>query len=367
MIYLDNAATSLPKPKSVGRRMAWAAEHLASPGRGSAWPSRKAEELLYRLRQTAGEMFSCEAERVVLTSSATHGLNVAIKTLVGRGDRVVISCVEHNAVVRPLYALGADIQAAGERLFDDEGFLSNLEKLLTPDTKACVLTHVSNVFGWILPVEAAAELCRKRNIPFVLDVSQSAGVLPVSMRELGAAFIAMPGHKGLLGPAGTGLLLCGMEPKTLMEGGTGSLSLQAEMPDFLPDRLEAGTHNVSGAAGLLAGMEYVRSVGLCGLLRHEQMIRQTIAEGLREIPEVEAFSGREQTGVLSFRVAGQDTVELAERLARRGICLRTGLHCAPLAHKTAGTLETGTVRISPGVFNSRRDGEMLVRTIRRIV
>ena len=266
MIYLDNGATSLPKPDAVIRSMAWAAGHLASPGRGSSEASDQADELLYNLRMTAGEMFHCDPQQVILTTSATHGLNIAIKSLVGPGDRVVISGMEHNAVVRPLYALGAQIEIARGELFHDEKLLHDFERLLTAETKACVVTHVSNVFGWILPVEKIAAMCWERGIPFVLDAAQSAGTLPVDMEALRAAFIAMPGHKGLLGPQGTGLLLCGHETKTILEGGTGSVSRQKEMPDFLPDRLEAGTQNVSGAAGLLVGHTIYQNYGLTGNL-----------------------------------------------------------------------------------------------------
>ena len=235
MIYLDNGATSLPKPKSVERGMVWALNHLPSPGRGSSSGADAAAELLFSLRMEAAAQFRCQPEQVVLTTSCTHGLNIAIKSLAGRGDRVVVSCMEHNAVMRPLYAIGADVHVAGRKLFDSHQLLEDLERLLTPDTKLCVMTHVSNVFGWRLPIEEAAELCKKRGIPFVLDAAQSAGCLYINMEELGAAFIAMPGHKGLLGPQGTGLLLCGSDTKTLMEGGTGSISRQMEMPEFLPD------------------------------------------------------------------------------------------------------------------------------------
>ena len=192
MTYLDHGATSLPKPKSVERAMAWAVNHLPSPGRGSSSGAEAAAELLFSLRMEAAERFDCQPEQVVLTSSCTHGLNIAIRSLVKPGDRVVISCMEHNAVVRPLYALGAQVHVAGKHLFDPEQLLEDLDALLTPDTKACIMTHVSNVFGWQLPVERAAALCRERGIPFVLDAAQSAGCLRISMKKLGAAFLAMP-------------------------------------------------------------------------------------------------------------------------------------------------------------------------------
>ena len=352
MIYLDNAATTMNKPESVVEAMTRAVRTMASPGRGSSQATSGAEEVLFDLRQEAEGLFGCPMEQVVLTTSATHGLNIAIKSLVSPGDRVVISPVEHNAVVRPLYALGAEIRPASCPLFDDEALLSAFDRLLTPDTAACVMTHVSNVFGWQLPVEDVASLCRDRGIPFVLDASQSAGVLPVSMEALGAAFVAMPGHKALRGPQGTGLLLCGHETKTILEGGTGSVSRQLEMPDFLPDRLEAGTQNIPGAAGLLEGLRLLKQEGTEQRLAKEKQLCELLSQQLQTIPKVKIFTGAHQAGVLSFLVEGVDCILLGEALSRRGIAQRAGLHCAPLAHETAGTIETGTIRLSPGPENT---------------
>ena len=364
MTYLDHGATSLPKPKSVERAMAWAVNHLPSPGRGSSSGAEAAAELLFSLRMEAAERFDCQPEQVVLTSSCPHGLNIAIQSLVKPGDRVVISCMEHNAVVRPLYALGAQVHVAGKRLFDPEQLLEDLDALLTPDTKACIMAHVSNVFGWQLPVEQAAALCRKRGIPFVLDAAQSAGCLRISMRKLGAAFLAMPGHKGLLGPQGTGLLLCNHETEPLLAGGTGSLSRQREMPEFLPDRLEAGTHNMPGAAGLLAGLRAVRQLGEEEILRREQQWMEYTAQRLEKLPGLRLFTGPMQTGVLSFVTEDRDCVLFGEQLSERwDIALRSGLHCAPLAHETAGTLETGTIRVSFGPMNRRKDADALVNAV----
>ena len=367
MIYLDNAATSMPKPRSVIRAMTMAAEQLASPGRGSSMASERAEQLLYDLRLEAGTQFDCGPEQVVLTTSATHGLNIALKSIVGPGDRVVVSGMEHNAVMRPLYAIGANIQVARGSLFDDDALLQEFDRLLTPNTKLCAMTHVSNVFGWVLPVVKVGELCKKRNIPFVLDASQSAGVLPVKMKELGAAFIAMPGHKGLHGPQGTGLLLCNHATKPLLEGGTGSVSRNIEMPEFLPDRLEAGTHNMPGAAGLLAGMRYVRRMGIDNIRVREQIAKDRLAAELRRFPGLRLYTGDNQTGVLSFVHENADCVMLAEALGKHGIAVRAGLHCAPLAHETAGTLDTGTVRLSPGPNTMERETVYFARTLDRIL
>ena len=188
----------------------------------------------------------------------------------------------------------------------------------------------------------------------MLDASQSAGTLPLSLQELGAAFLAMPGHKGLYGPQGTGILLCGMLPEPLLAGGTGSLSRAARMPDFLPDRAEAGTHNVPGICGLAAGLEFVRKRGVDAIFRHECALRKALCRALAD-SDVECFTGAAQSGVLSVRKRGEDSEQTAQRLAGAGICVRAGLHCAPLAHESAGTLETGTVRLSISAFNTARE------------
>ena len=374
MIYLDSAATTFQKPPTVARAMTEALSTMSSPGRGGHPLAMRAADTAFQCRSELAALFNMkEPERVVFTTNATHGLNIAIKSLVPRGGRVVVSGYEHNAVTRPLAALGADISAADAPPFDRETAVAAFERLIVPGIDAVICNHVSNVFGCIQPIEAVAELCRNRGVPLIVDISQSAGILPLDMERLGAAFIAMPGHKGLYGPQGTGILLCGGDglPAALLEGGTGSISLSQEMPDFLPDRLEAGTHNMPGIAGLLAGVRFVRRRGTDRILRHEQMLTRRTAELLRTLPAVEVFAapeGKQQAGVLSFRVRGRDPELIGEALAERGIAVRAGLHCAPLAHRTAGTFETGTIRMSVSAFTMeseiRRFAHML-REIRR--
>ena len=346
MIYLDNGATTLHKPESVKRAMVCALENCANPGRGGYGASMAAARTVLRCREKAASLFSCQPEQVVLTHNCTHGLNIAINTLVKEGSRVVISGFEHNAVVRPLHYRRAAVTVAGRKLFDPEDTLSRFEDALKQGQDAAVFTHVSNVFGYVLPVEQMAALCKQYGVPFVVDAAQSAGSLPVSLERWGADFIAMPGHKGLLGPQGTGLLLCGRLPKPLIQGGTGSLSADRQMPDFLPDLSEAGTLNVPGAAGLAAGMAYVQKRGIQTLHQMETRQAHRCAEGLRELGW-QVFTGKNQCGTLSF-VPPMDCEEAAQQLAQHGICIRAGLHCAPLAHQSAGTLDTGTVRVSFG-------------------
>ena len=369
MIYFDAGATTLQKPDAVRRAMYQAVNTLSSPGRGSYPATRRAEETDLRCRMAAAELFHMDdPAQVVFTSCATHGLNIAIRTLVKPGSRVVISGYEHNAVTRPLHAIpNVEIVVADGPLFDTAAMLAQFRQALDRPADAVICTHVSNVFGYALPVEDIAALCRKKGVPFVLDASQSAGMLPVDMEALGASFIAMPGHKGLYGPQGTGLLLCGCEPAPLLRGGTGSQSILQEMPAELPDRLEAGTHNMPGIAGLLEGLRFVQRQGVARIADYESELGRDASRHLAELPGVEVFSGPEQTGVVSFRAVGVDCEELGEALAARGIALRAGLHCAPLAHRTAGTLETGTVRFSPAVFNRRQEVDELVRETAAIV
>lgn len=368
MIYLDNAATTLEKPPSVPRAVARAMEHCASPGRGGYRAAERAAEILFRCREEAAKLFGVQnPEHVILTQNATHGLNIAIHSLVKPGAKVVISGYEHNAVTRPLHNISnVQIQTVDAPLFDQNETIYRFCDAVTDETDAVICNHVSNVFGYIQPIREIAEICRRKGKPLIIDASQSAGVLPISMTELGASFIAMPGHKGLYGPQGTGLLLCGEIPNPIIFGGTGSSSLIQAMPENLPDRVEAGTPNVCGAAGLLAGMKFVSERGIQNIGRHERCLRHQMAAMLGEIPTVRVFNGADQSGVLSFTVEGTDCEAVAEKLSGQGIAVRAGLHCAPLAHQTAGTLESGTIRVSFSVFNTKQQVERTVFAIRKI-
>ena len=370
MIYLDSAATTLQKPKMVASATAWAVNHLASPGRGGHRPAMAAAETAFSCRAAAARLFHVDdPERVVFTFNATHGLNIAIKTLARPGSRVVVSGYEHYAVTRPLHALGVQLRVARGRLFDRQAVLEDFRRELDRGADLAVCTHVSNVFGFILPIENIAALCREREVPLIIDASQSAGCLPLDFQALGAAFAAMPGHKGLYGPQGTGLLLCGADPDPLLEGGTGSESKRQAMPEFLPDRLEAGTHNIAGIAGLLEGLRFLERQGVEKIGEKESQLIRGLGKRLGTLPGTEVFLAGDpeaQAGVLSFRLRGRDCEELGEVLGKRGFALRAGLHCAPLAHETAGTLETGTLRASVSAFNTERETGQLLRAVREI-
>ena len=326
MIYLDSAATSLLKPPSVARATAMAVRTMASPGRGGHSAAMRAADTVFACREAAAELFHVpEPERVVFTMNATHALNIAIHSLVSPCDPVVISGYEHNSVTRPLHALGAQVRVAESPLFDPEAAVSAFRRAL-PGAKAAVCTMVSNVFGYLLPVREIAELCAAAGVPLIVDASQAAGCVAFDAAALGAAFVAMPGHKGLLGPQGTGILLCFAQPKPLLCGGTGSQSVLQDMPEELPDRLAQ--------------------------------------------PRLEVFASPDpacQTAVLSVRWRDMDSELLAQKLARYGIAVRAGLHCAPVAHRTAGTLESGTVRLSLSPFNTDAEIARTARVFREIL
>ena len=371
MICLDSAATTPQKPPTVARAVSSAMSRMASPGRGGYPAAMAAANTIFACREAAADLFHVsEPDRVVLTMNATHGLNLAIKTLVSPGDTVLISGYEHNAVTRPLTAIpNVSVKIADAPLFQPEAMVERFRELLTQEVSCVICTHVSNVFGYVLPIEDIAALCQQRGVPLILDASQSAGTLPVFLEELGAAFIAMPGHKGLYGPQGTGLLLCAQSATPLIEGGTGSLSMLQEMPDFLPDRLEAGTHNVPGAAGLLEGLRFVQRKGTAHIWEHERRLAAQCVRALSSIKGVEVYAEPQltrQAGVVSFRVGGIDCEEVGTYLARQGIAVRSGLHCAPLAHRTVGTLETGTVRVSFSAFNMPGEVRSLVQAVSRL-
>lgn len=365
MIYLDSAATTFHKPPAVYRAVETAMRTCASPGRGGYAAAQAAERTVYRCRALAAELFDCPPESVCFTSCATEGLNIAIRTLVRPGDRVVISGLEHNAVTRPLHAIGAVTEPVRAPLFSSDAWAEAFAGAVTKGTACVICTQVSNVFGAVLPIDRIAALCAERDIPLIVDASQAAGLLPVRLRAWKAAFVAMPGHKGLYGPQGTGMLLCGRMPQPLRFGGTGSLSAEQTMPDFLPDRLEAGTLNVPGIAGLGAGLRYVKALGRGGRLADERRMLIRAAAELRRLG-ASVWTGPSQTGVLSFCIPGVDPAEAAARFAERGIALRAGLHCAPLAHRTAGTFPAGTIRASVSSMTAPEDLAVLVRTAKRL-
>ena len=368
MIYLDSAATSFLKPKSVKYAMVDALERMSSPGRGAYSSAMLAAEKVFECRENAAKLFNVSApENIVFTFNATHALNIAIRSLVKAGDKVVISGYEHNSVTRVLKHIGADTVIAASPLFDPQSATDAFaEKLDGAD--ACICNHVSNVFGYILPIEDIAALCRQREIPLIIDASQSAGLISLDAETLGAAFAAMPGHKGLFGPQGTGILICSGDTEPILCGGTGSASMEQQMPEFLPDRLEAGTHNVPGIAGLNAGIEFVLETGAENILAYERALCAQMAERLADSGyEVFYSDNGSQAGVLSVRHMSYDPETMCALLGEKGISARCGLHCSPLAHMTAGTVETGTVRFSFSPFISHGQIETVCKQLEKLI
>ena len=358
------------KPDGVAYAMLEAMNTMASPGRGAYPAAMRAAGVCLTCRENLARLFNVPSpENVVFTFNATHALNIAIRSLIKPGARVLISGYEHNSVTRPLAALGAKTIVIDTPLFDADAFLEAFSRRL-PEADAVVCTHVSNVFGYVLPIEDIARLCRERGKPLIIDASQSAGALDIDFEALGADFIAMPGHKGLMGPQGTGVLLCRDGAEPLLYGGSGSDSRLQEMPDFLPDRLEAGTHNVAGVAGLNAGVEYILRTGTAKLRRRERELLDTFASGLSDVPGLRLFLAGEaarQSAVLSVLPCCLGCEALGEALYARDIAVRTGLHCAPRAHETAGTLQTGTVRFSFSPFNGEEEVRAAALSVREVL
>lgn len=373
MIYFDNAATTLRKPSVVWRAAAQAMETCGNPGRSGHKAAMRAAEVVYDCRCLAADFFGLpDPQRVVFTMNATHALNIAIKSCMKGGGHAVISGYEHNSVVRPLEGMDGDgvtYTVAQSPPFDAEKAYNAVADAITEETRCVILTHVSNVFGFVLPIEKVDALCRWRGIPLIVDASQSAGVLPLDLSRLqGTAFVCMPGHKSLYGPQGTGILLCCKEVSlyNVLEGGTGSFSMEKRQPDVLPDALESGTLNVPGIAGLREGLRFVSRRREEIRQRENELVRRA-AEGLSAIPGVTVWHDLAcQSGVLSFRADWADPAELSERLSARGFCLRAGLHCAPLAHESAGTLPEGTVRAGFSAFNTGRELEIFLKTVENL-
>lgn len=376
MIYLDNAATTLMKPRGVYRAVLNAMETCGNPGRSGHKASLKAANVVFECRDRLCSFFNAGGpENVVFTHNATYALNMAIKGIMRQGDHAVVSCYEHNSVVRPLASLddtGVTFTVAGAPLFDTKSLLENMEKAIGENTRCIICTHVSNVFGFILPIEQIDQICQKHRIALIIDAAQSAGVIKIDLKRLkSVAFICMPGHKSLFGPQGTGVLIKGANSvytKTLIEGGTGSFSSELSQPEIQPDRFESGTLNVPGIAGLCEGVKYIQRIGSASVLEHEKHLTRRLCRGLSEIRGITPYiseNPEKQCGVLSFN--GQKPCEeISELLSDSGICVRSGMHCSPLAHTTAGTERVGTVRVSPSLFNTDRDVDMLLLTLHRM-
>lgn len=364
MIYLDNAATSFPKAPKVSERMRYYLDCVgASVNRGVYAPAQEAELETLGLREKLCAFFHHpEPVRVLLTAGATAALNLAIKGSLHRGSRVLVSSMEHNAVMRPLVQLGAEFTRVP---CDTAGRLDMqaLERLLREQPEMLILNHASNVSGTVQDAEQIGKLCKQYGVPFVLDAAQSAGHIPVDFEKFSLSALAVPAHKGLLGPQGIGALLVteafAAQLSPLIAGGTGSMSDSEELPPYLPDRFESGTPNLPGIYGWAASMDYVNEIGIDALRAHELALTARFLDGLRGLSHLRSVGTREaqaRVGVISVDFLTMDNAEAADRLEREfGILTRCGLHCAPAAHRTLGTFPQGTVRFSVGYRTTEAD------------
>lgn len=378
MIYLDNAATTFPKPLYVRRAVNEAMSSFgANPGRSGHYMSMKASEKIYNCRSKIAEFFNEEnPENVVFTLNCTHAINIVLKGLLKPGDHVVVSDMEHNAVMRPLTALsnrGIEYSVAGVSDSDPEETLSNFRNALKSNTKLVVCIHVSNVWGVKLPVERITAMCHQYDIPVLIDASQSAGTHDIDIGKNKFDFVCMPGHKGLYGPMGTGVLITPHYDKlnTLIEGGTGSGSVSMEQPSIPPDKFESGTPNLSGIVGLSNGIDFIKSVSTQKILVHEMNLMNLLYDRLAQNPKIKLYTPKPDISrfgaVLSFNVKDSDSENVAAYLNKNyGIAVRAGLHCAPMAHKHYGTVEQGAVRVSPSYFTTSRDIGGLVAALSKI-
>ncbi len=372
MIYLDNAATTGKKPQSVIRAVEDGLQkHSANPGRGGHASAMAAASKLYAVREKTASFFGCSGpEKVIFTLNCTHSINSVIKGVTKPGDRVVISCLEHNAVMRPLMKHGVIIDCAPVSMTDDEQTIREFEKRITRDTKLVICTGASNVFGKILPIAKIGELCHTRGVRFAVDAAQIAGVLPIHMKAMQIDYLCIAPHKGLYAPMGIGLLLCEKPiENTLIEGGTGVNSKEFIQPDSLPERLESGTVGLPLALGVSAGIDYVKSIGMEKLYVHEMKLCRIAYRRLRQFPFVRLYTPEPKDGsfapVLSFNLKNQSSEEVAEYLNQKGIAVRAGLHCAPAAHQAMGTQVDGTVRVSVAAFNKPEEICYLIQTIKK--
>lgn len=378
MIYLDNAATSFPKPKSVTEEQARCMrEYCGNPGRGSHRLAMAAAEKIYECRTEIADLFGAQSpETVVFTANATMALNMAIKGLLRQGDHVLISDMEHNAVLRPVARLareGRITYTVFPTMLLEEGrsparITARLARLVRPNTRMLICAHASNVCSASLPLEALGEFCRKRGILFVVDAAQSLGHLPIDVEEMKIDALCAPGHKGLLGPQGSGFFLLGegVEAETLIEGGSGYHSLEEEMPEEMPERYEAGTLPTPAIAGLLAGIGEVKRMGIDAIHAHECRLIAHLARRLSYLPEVTLYAPQYQGSVLSFGIAGRSAEEVGLALNRMGFCVRAGFHCSALGHRTLGTDATGTVRVSVGYCTTEAQIDALADAAQRL-
>lgn len=374
MIYLDNAATTSPKPKSVIQAVDNAlTEYCANPGRSGHAMSAHVAEMIYNTRKKTADFFGAsDPQNIVFTLNCTMALNTVIQGLFKCGDHVIISSLEHNAVFRPVWYMrkycGVCFDIA-DVSFDDMQTLKNFKKLLKPNTKAIICTYASNVFGIRLPIKALGRLCKEYGLILIVDAAQAAGVVDINCKRDNIDYLCIAPHKGLYAPMGTGILITDEKPNPLVFGGTGTLSMQPQQPPEPPERFESGTVNVAGIAGIYAGIDFVEKRRF-DIYFHEMFLIRKLYKTLKQNPNVILYTPepdiRDYVPVLSFNIKDKSSEEVASVLSERGFATRAGLHCAPLAHECMGTIDMGTVRVCPSVFTTESDIDKFSDTVNEI-
>ena len=375
-IYLDNGATSYPKAPGVGEAMLDYVNNVgANVNRSTYATASTAAMILLDTREQLCRLFNFDdPTHVIFTPGMTAGLNMLLKGYLKAGDHVIVSSMEHNAMMRPLVQLERDGVEFSRIPADRDGITraEDIIPLIRPNTKLVAVMHASNVCGSLLPVKEIGAICRERNIPFILDAAQTAGHYPIDFKELGLSALCAPGHKGLLGPQGIGVMLMDHEfaksVEPLIAGGTGSASDSEELPPYMPDRFESGTMNIPGVYGLNAALTYILEKGVDSFRAHEEVLTKRFLDGLKDIPVRLAgtWDMDKRVGVIAVDFTGHDNAEAAFTLEQAGILTRCGLHCAPSAHKTLGTFPQGVVRFSLGYASTEADVDGALEAIRAI-
>lgn len=360
MIYFDNAATTFPKPSDVMEQMTdIMSSYCANPGRSGHKMSLQSGEAVFNCRQMLADTFGLsKPEQIVFTKNATEGLNIVIKGIVTKGEHIIISSFEHNSVARPAWEMrnqGVSVSVAMVNPLDENETVENFKGAMRANTRLICCNHVSNAFGNTMPIAKIAKIAKEKHILFLVDASQSAGTIPINMEKDGIDFLCAPGHKSLYGPQGTGILAVNCETpiRPFALGGTGSRSMDPQQPVFYPDRFESGTLNVPGIVGLEQGVRFVNRLGMENIAKWEDELCTYMIQRLREMPHVIVYLPEiKKRSLFSFNVKDMDCENVAVFLDENEIAVRSGLHCAPMAHKSMGTYDIGSVRVSPGWFST---------------
>jgi cysteine desulfurase family protein len=374
MVYLDNAATTYPKPIPVIASMSRAmVNYGANPGRAGHKMSMETAQAVFNSRMKCADFFGAEPENVIFTLNCTHALNLAVKGISGASTHLITSDIEHNAVIRPVHAVSKEngnSYSLARTTNDPDETARKFEKLINPRTKAIVCTAASNITGKILPIKKLAEVCKKHGICFILDAAQGAGVLPLRLDD-GINIICTAGHKGLYGPMGTGLMVTDgkFRLRTIIEGGTGSFSKDIEQPEVLPDRFESGTINTSGAIALGAGLNFVNEKTIPRIYKHEHDLCALFYNEMKQNKKIRLYTdtyGDDRVPLVPFNIDGIESTEAAALFSGEGFYLRGGFHCAYLAHKKMGTQDVGAVRFAPSAFTTKNEVLSFIKAVNKI-